>query len=533
VIEEVSFAILSFVIVSIAAVSYYVRPSYFHRLWRKLNERLVLGLPVASAVIVGVNVAFFLFVQRGATGDELLTVPYFSWSYGYPLGFLTSPIGHGNVPHITGNLIAAIVFAPVAEYTIGHKNARHPLLRAFVGIPLVWYGVGVFISLFTWGPSIGFSGVVFFFYAFVIVFYPLLSVGLLVLRIVVSTVVGSLTDPVVVQTVSESVSRPSWAGISVDGHALGAVAGIVLAVLVARRRDTEVDAFKVGGAFLVFGIAQGLYAIWSVDSSTYYLYRGIGVALVGFLSVVVTYGISVETSSSPLLGKGDVSLKRLTAVGALVIPLIFLCSVGFITGFGSVTTTEDVDAVEVGDYEVWYGENVENERVISIPLIDIAPVNFTASGGFVTSERRGVWRTVASQRQLRSTGSQKFAVGGLTWYETVEIQRTGMTTVTGNTSYSVLVTAENKTREVFDSESGDTGVVVDGWDFELKTDGGEHNVVMERDGVVRRAYLGVGEGVETVVEGFEFSVKDDRVKVSSDDTTAVLGTTDQPSRRAE
>lgn len=531
-IEEVSFALLSLVIIAVAGIAYYTRPSYFHRLWRKSNERLVLGLPIASAIIVCVNLTFFAFAQRAAIGDELLTVPFFSWSYTYPMGYLTSPIGHGNVPHITGNLIAAAVFAPVAEYIIGHKNGRHPILRAFVGIPLAWYGVGVFISLFTWGPSIGFSGVVFFFYAFVAVFFPLLAVGLLIVRVVVSTVVGSLTDPVVVQTVSESLSRPSWAGISVDGHALGALAGIFLAVLVARRRDTDLDAFKIGGAFLVFGIVQGLYAIWSVDSSTYYLFRGIGIAVVGFFAVIIAYGISVEASSPPLLANDQVSFKRLSAVAALIVPLLFLCGVGFVTGFGGVTTTEDIDAVEVGDYEIWYGENVENERVISIPLIDIAPINFTASGVFVTSERRGIWQTVASQRQLRSSGGQEFAVGGLTWDETVEIERIGTTTVTGNTSYSVLITTENQTREVFDSEPGGTGVSVDGWNFELSTDGGEHNVIMRRDGVVRRAYLGVGEGVETVVEGFEFFVEDDRVKVSSDGTTAVLGWTDQDTRRS-
>jgi len=514
------------VVITLAGTAYYTRPSYFHELWRRSNERLLLGLPIASGVIVGVNILFFAFGQRAVMGDELLTVPYFSWSYSHPIGYFTSPIGHGNLPHITGNLIATVVFAPVAEYIIGHKNGKNPVLRAFIGIPLAWYIIGVFISVFSWGPAIGFSGVVFFFVAFVVVFYPFLTVGLILVRSVLSVLVSSLTDPVVVQTASESISRPSWAGISVDGHALGALLGIFLAVVVVRRRGKSIDGFKVGAVLIVFGIVQGLYAVWTVNSSTHILLRGVGVAVIGFFGTVISYGISVESSAPPLL-TDDISLRRSGAVAALIVPLFFLCGVGFITGFGAVSTTEDVDAVEVGTYEVWYGEDIENERVFSIPFIELTPVNFTASGAFVTSENRGIWQNVVSQRQLRSGGSQEFAVGGLNWDETVELERIGSMTVAGESSYSVLITAENQTHKVFDSGPADTGITVDGWDLELKTEGGKHSIVMQNGDAVRRVYLGT-EGIETVVEGYRFTLENDRMKVTSPsgDTRAILGRTE-------
>ena len=167
VIEQASYAVLSVALVTLAFVAYWTRPRVFHELVEVSRRRLVYGLPLGTFVIVGVNVLFFLFAQRFYAGDGVLTTPFISWSYGYPLGFLTAPIGHANVSHITGNLLTTLVFAPVAEYVIGHKGTRRPLVRALVFIPLAWYAVGVFISLFSLGPSIGFSGVLFFFFGFV------------------------------------------------------------------------------------------------------------------------------------------------------------------------------------------------------------------------------------------------------------------------------------------------------------------------------------------------------------------------------
>jgi len=521
VIEQVSFAALSVALALVVLIGYWSRPKVLHELLRLSRERLVYGLPLGTLVIVSVNLAFFAFAQRAYAGGNLLIVPYISWSYGYPLGFLTAPIGHANVSHITGNLVSTLVFAPVAEYVIGHKNSRRPLLRALVGVPLAWYAVGVFVSVFSLGPSIGFSGVLFFFFGFVVVFYPVVSVGLLVVSEVFRTVIGALRSPVTVQSTVESVTTtPPWANIAVDAHLLGFLLGVGLAVLLARRRGADVDGYRVGAAILLLGVAQGLHLIWLSQDSSYVLYRGIGVTVVALLALMAGFGVTVESSAPPLLGLDELPLRRAASVGFLAVPIVIFCVVGFVTGLGAVSTTDEAEKVDVGDYTVLYGENLQNQRVVSIPFIDITPANFTSSGAFVKSEERGAWRQVASARSLRSNPNRTFLVGGLTWDEEVRLERVGMTSTTGEEAYTVFVTAENVSRPVFYSSPADTGVTFDGWRVRLNVTDGVRTVSMVRDDERRKVYIG---SRPTEVESVSFEVDGGRIVASKEGTSAVVG----------
>lgn len=525
-IQEISYVVLSVALILLALAAYLVRPSVLHEAVRRTRARFVAGLPLGTFVIVGVNVAFFFVAQRAYTGD-VLTVPYLSWSYTYPTGFLTGPVGHANVSHIVGNLTAAVVFAPVVEYIVGHKvdlsgePSRHPAVRALVGVPLAWYGVGVFLSLFSWGPSIGFSGVVYFFFGFVIVFYPVVSVGLIVVTDAFRTLLNALRRPVTASSPGESFVTPSWANVALDGHVLGLLVGVVVAILLARRRGRRIDGYRVGAAVFVIGLAQGLYAVWTLDGSTYVLYRAVGVAFVGFLAVLLGYAAEVESSSPPFLQLDAFAPRRAVSVSAVVVPIVVLCVVGFVTGLGSVSTVDDVQTVEVGGYSVWYGEDVENERVVSVPFIDAAPVNFTVSGVIVTNENRGIWYRVASKERLRTDPSRSFLVGGIGWHDEVEVERVGLRSSTGNSSYSVLVTARNETRAVYDSPPARTRTTVDGWHLNLTVDDGERAVRMRRGGQTRTVPL---RNRTFTVEGVTFETDDGSVIVGfGNETRAAVG----------
>ena len=525
-IRELSYVVLSFAIVLLAVGAYLVRPSVLHEAVSRMRARFVAGLPLGTLVIIAVNIVFFLFAQRAYTGD-VLTVPYLSWSYTYPTGFLTGPIGHANLSHILGNLTAAVVFAPVVEYTVGHKvdlsgePSRRPLLRALVGVPLLWYGVGVFLSLFSWGPSIGFSGVVYFFFGFVIVFYPVVSVGLIVVIDAFRTLFNALRSPVTTSSPGEAFFTPSWANIALDGHVLGLLVGAGVAILLARRRGRRIDGYRVGAAVFVIGLAQGLYAVWTLDGSTYVLYRAAGVAFVGFLAVLLGYAAEVESSSRPFFQLDTFTPRRAVSVSAVVVPVVVLCVVGFVTGLGTVSTVDDVETVDVGGYSVWYGEDVENERVVSVPLIDAAPVNFTVSGVIVTNENRGIWYRVASKERLRTDPSRSFLVGGLGWHDEVEVERVGLRSSTGNSSYSVLVTARNETRAVYDSSPARTRTTVDGWHLSLTVEDGERSVRMRRGEQTRTVPL---RNRTFTAEGVTFGTDDGDVVVGfGNETRAVVG----------
>ena len=130
---------------------------------------------------------------------------------------------------------------------------------------------------------------------------------------------------------------------------------------------------------------------------------------------------------------------------------------------------------------------------------------------------------MASTQELRSDPDRSFLVGGRTWDEKVRVQRVGMSSPTGEDTYSVFLSAGNESRAVFDSSSADTGVTIDGWKIDLSVTDGERAVTMEREGERRRIYIG---RQPTVVEGVTFEVNDRRVVASQNETSAVVGNID-------
>ncbi|SNZ04889.1 Membrane associated serine protease, rhomboid family [Natronoarchaeum philippinense] len=286
---------------------------------RRLRSRLLLGVPWGTIVSVLFVLAVYLFVQRGYWHwTDPVTIPFRSWSYLYPTGWLTSGFAHAGPGHLRGNLQATIVLAPIVEYAWGHLPQErgsqsfaswrtNPWLRAFVLFPAAVLGVGLLTSLFALGPVIGFSGVVFAFAGFALVHYPVATIVALLVSSVISTVVSSLVDPIVTATVSASPpSAPSWAGIAIQGHALGLFLGLVLGLAVLYRREGRPSAARVWLAALVFAVVQGLWAVyWFRGGGTYVLYRGVGVALVLLLALLVT--LAAVASERPLIS-GERSL---------------------------------------------------------------------------------------------------------------------------------------------------------------------------------------------------------------------------------
>ncbi|WP_256391272.1 rhomboid family intramembrane serine protease [Natronoarchaeum rubrum] len=308
---------------------------------RRLRSRLLLGVPWGTLVSVAFVLAVYLFLQRGYWyWFDPVTIPFRSWSYLYPTGWLASGFSHAGPGHLRGNLRATLVLAPIAEYAWGHLPQErgsnsfdswrtNPWIRAFVIFPAAVLGLGLLTSLFALGPVIGFSGVVFAFAGFALVHYPVATVVALLVSSVVSTVVPALLDPVVSVTVSASPpSPPSWAGIAIQGHALGLFLGLVLGLAVLYRREGRPSAARVWLAALVFAVVQGLWAVyWFRGGGTYVLYRGVGVALVLLLALLVT--VAAVASDRPL-----VSRKR-TLIDPFS-PLQTALSIALITGLSLV-----------------------------------------------------------------------------------------------------------------------------------------------------------------------------------------------------
>ncbi|ELZ01237.1 rhomboid family intramembrane serine protease [Natrialba asiatica] len=289
------------------------------RRWRdSLRSRLLFGVPWGTLIVIAVVLAVYLFVQDGLTDPaEPVTVPYRAWSYFSPVGMLTAPFAHASPSHLISNLAGTAAVAPIAEFAWGHYPSdrartrqdgtwqslwRTPWIRAIVWFPLAVIAVGLVTSLFALGPVIGFSGVVFAFMGFAIVQYPIRTlIAAIGFQGVVLTVWRTLQEPIFRYTATPSPpTAPSWAGIAIQGHALGFFIGLVLGMILLARRDTRPDPLHVWVAVLLVAFSKGLWQIyWYGEGNTYFLLRGPGIVIITVLALVIT--LALTASDRPIL----------------------------------------------------------------------------------------------------------------------------------------------------------------------------------------------------------------------------------------
>ncbi|SIR83721.1 rhomboid family intramembrane serine protease [Natronorubrum thiooxidans] len=511
-------------LVSVATVRRLHRPE---RRWGDVaRSRLVMGVPWGSLVVIGLVCGVYLLVQDGLTAfDDPVTIPYRAYSYFYPLGMLTASFSHAGPNHLIGNLSGTIVVAPIAEYAWGHYPTGRdeassgswrtdPWVRALVIFPLAVVGIGTLTSLFALGPVIGFSGVVFAFAAFALVHYPIATiVGVLGIQGVLVTLYRALQTPIGVYVAESSPpTAPSWAGIAIQGHALGFLIGLVLGIAVLRKRGLQPDPLKFWLATLLYGFAQGLWQIyWFGSEDTFILFQGPGVLIVTALALVITLAVtasrrpvaprrlegllarvrrkrsksSVERSLEIAHAAGNratATTSRLERISALAsaersrgsgrlsavdqqraASVVVLLVLAIVAGMAipvnlfvlaDTTTTADT-AIEIEDYTVHYAEGVENELTAPVrvgPLEDA--VSIESSGVIVASERRQLWLESVPARQLAFTGEESVVVGGPGWRETVHVERTGWEPVGNDTVYRIDLWADGDDRQLAHESNG-------------------------------------------------------------------------------
>lgn len=416
---------------------------------RRLRSRFLFGVPWGTLVSILGVLAVYLFVQQGmARWRAPLTVPFSSWSYFYPLGWLLGPFSHAGPGHLVGNLTLTVAVAPLAEYFFGHFSTRrgenpfsswttNPWVRAFVLFPLGVFLVGLATSVFAWGPIIGFSGVAFAFVGFALVRYPLLTVVAVSGQGVIRTTYRAMRDPVITGAASSSYGPPWWFGVAVQGHVLGLLLGVLLGVVVLSRRRERPGALRLWTGGVVLGISLTIWAIWWYrGESTYVLYRGAGVMFVVALAAVTT--IAAAADRNPFLG--EVSLQQVGVV-ALTLGLAVMAGVALpvnATALDDASVPGDGPAVEVGEYVVTYAEGVDNEK---ISVVDVSlfgeTTGVTTSGVVVVNENREIWTREVSKGQLAYAGRSAVRVGGVGWSEVVRVQRRGWSVLDGGTAYQV------------------------------------------------------------------------------------------------
>ncbi|WP_436934077.1 rhomboid family intramembrane serine protease [Halovenus marina] len=324
-----------------------------------LSERFLYGVPWGTLVAVCGVVGFYLFAQSGLTHwSSPVTLPFRTWSYFYPEGWLTAGFAHASPGHLVGNMLGTVVLAPIAEYFWGHYPPERtgtrrptdvtvppaegvlarPWVRAFVVFPAAIILISILTSVFSPGWSLGFSGTVFAFGGFALVRYPVTTIISMVALTVVNVLYQALTEPVLTGGVEPGApGPPSWVGVNVYAHLLGFLIGVVLAIWLVRRRSVRLSPERLFAGAVVFVLSRQLWAFVTGSGDVFRLHRGIGVVFALGVALVVTVAVVARDDRipAPLAGRARVPSRRTLAyvyLGAVV--LIGALGIAGATGLG-------------------------------------------------------------------------------------------------------------------------------------------------------------------------------------------------------
>jgi len=520
---------------------------------RRLRSRLLFGVPWGTLVAVAFVAGVYLFAQGGLDSPyRPVVVPFRAWSYLYPVGMAFAGFSHASFGHVTGNLLGTLVAGSLAEYAFGHfpdergagsfaSPRSNPYARAFGFVPAAILLCGLLTSLFALGPIIGFSGVVFALWGFALVHYPLGTVVALAGSQFVGLVWAVSRNPVVTGSASPSYGTPWWAGIAIQGHALGLFIGAIAGLLVLSRRGERPSALRLFAGGLLFSASQGLWAVyWYLGNQQYVLYRGAGTALVVLFSALLAAAGAAR--ARPLVERVAVPEPRTFTEAARSVSPRAVAFVALLVAFGAVagpavpvnmqTTTDDPvpgESLAVEGYEVTYAEDVPNGMVSVIDAEAFGQsTTVNTSGVIVYNERRHIWLTAVSKGRLAFDGARRVELGGVGWRETVTATRRGWRAVGGDPTYRVELAHGNRTMTAFVSEPSTAEATVDGRNVSVAAVDGGFEVRVTRAGADGVATAPLPEPNGSVrVDGVRFVREETKLFAVRGDTRVRIANAEQ------
>ena len=530
------------VVVTIGSSLIYLASVGTPRQWYdRLSERFLYGVPWGSLVTVLGVVGFYLFAQSGLSHwGSPVVLAFRGWSYLYPEGLLAAGFAHASPDHLLGNMIGTVVLAPIVEYAWSHYPPpratettdyeypppghtqpettqptangwrSNPWIRALLIFPVAVIVVSIVTSVLAVGWSIGFSGTVFAFGGFAVIYFPITTILAMVGFTGTGVIVRTLQEPVLRATAeSGTPGPPSWFGVNVQAHLLGFLIGVLLALALLAHRNERREPVRIFAATLVFGLTRQLWSLAiSGGEGVFIQQRGIGLIFVFVLSILIS-GI-LAASEQPLTAQlatlSRIPNRRTTAY-------LWLGSVAVVAGFLWF------QLVQLGIDPVGGGLFVVSLAVLTLPAVPVAvpdrivatPISHrqvlifalaavaliaalpsfasnapemnedplageesltvgdyqityaediphgridgNESGLIVVSERRGAWTTVTDKSQLARQGETSTVVGGVGWRDTVEATRTGWELYEGDSAYVVDLEHDGTVRRSFTSEA--------------------------------------------------------------------------------
>ena len=484
-----------------------------------LRERFVFGVPWGTAVVVAALYLVYYLVQGGGSDGGPIVQGFRSWSVWYHQGVVFSSFAHASESHLTGNVFGTLAFAPIVEYAWGHYpdetthiQTPHARIGTFV---LGIFAVGVAGSLFVPGAIIGFSGVVFALAGFALVVRPL-GAALAILGVrAVRLLYSALRDPVVTAQTRPRLVSPSWADVALQGHLFGVLVGVLLAVALVRLRGDWPDIRYVFFAALVFAVVRSLYAIyWYLGPDEFVLFQAAGAAGVLLFATLVALA-TLPPDRRLRVGPSPATL----ATGLLVVAVVVLAASGLAYSLVSVSPGEELeDGVVVQDYTVAYVEDTEDRYIGSVGVPGLGGPSARVSGVVVASDRRNVWGVAVPASRLAFDGEATVPVGGLTWRETVHVDRTEWAFLDGNSTYRVEATHDGQRHLLHTAPPAVGDARIDGTTVSIAATPEGYDLVVERNGSVLHAGPMPAHNETLTVEDITFERVDTDLFVRHGDT---------------
>lgn len=539
------------------------------RWYDRLSERFLYGVPWGTVVTVVGVVAFYLFAQSGLSHWNAPVVMAFrSWSYLYPEGLLAAGFAHASPNHLISNMVGTVVLAPIVEYAWGHYPPprtdggsayeypppgaveaepvepggdgwyNRPWVRALVVFPAAVVVVSIVTSVLALGWSLGFSGTVFAFGGFAVVFFPVAAILAMVAFSGTGVIVSVLRTPVLRATTDTgSPGPPSWWGVNVQAHLLGFLLGVLIGLALLSYRNEKRQPVRVFLAVLAFALTRQLWSLAvSGGDGVFLQQRGIGTVFVLVLTMLITAAVAASEKPFPAL-LADVSLiperERLanlwlTAVGLVAAGLLFQLVTAGIDPIGSalvvvafvvlvlpalpVVLPDRIVTTPVSRRQVLVFGIVAVALIVALPsfftnapAIDEDPlrgaeavsvgdyqityaedvphgrISTNESGVIVVSERRGIWSTVTGKGELARQGESTVVVGGFGWRETVEANRSGWDLAGGAATYVVDIEGEER-KQVFLSDGATAQPRIKNYTLSIRPDGEQFVLQAMRNG---------------------------------------------------
>ncbi len=466
--DSASLALLAVVLVCSTVVAVRHRGVTIHRHCR---ERLFWGVPIGTlSISIGLCVFFWTVQQGWATPPT--TIPFRSWSYFDPEGMVSSSFAHSSVRHLLGNLLGTLTVGTFAEYHWGHYprsphrtggRLRRWLLDTVPGRICCFVGgsllVGLLSGLFSLGPTIGYSGVVFAYVGFTLLGRPIGTVLALLSSRVLDLCYRAIVSPVVTSGGHSSYVTPWWASISIHGHLLGLFLGVVLGLWVLGRRNRTPRPVVVWGATLLLIAMEGLWALYlPVGGGQFTLYRAAGVA--GGVLMGLCFALAVNRSATL---RPNRRVGSALVVSVLVVLALMAVPYGFTSVPAGTAGFTDNSSIDVDGYTIGYAEEVPHQYINSVRLPFVGQLaNVTTGGVIVVNENKELWWPERTTRELSHRGTTTIRIGDVGWQTPVTASRRAWSPVGNRSTYTVELESGQTHQLVHTEPPSTASPVIDG-----------------------------------------------------------------------